>query len=501
MRSVRLLSLAVLGASALLFSGAAELPVRRTYVFEGEREKADPSVIPVLIKRAATWPALPEAARTGPQGTSCGEHRLPGDSGRDRLPARRRRPSPTWPPTPSGTDLVEASRKAGLRRRRPRPARPSPRLTDGGRQWRRGQIPGLISSAYPRASDPWVAFGPGGRVYYASLLASGGVLGDTEPRSAVVVSSSSDGGETWGDPVGRLPGTQRFPRQGSDHCRHAGRQPLQGPCYVAWMTIENGYNLRVASSSDDGQTFSPAVTVRGDGLNFGIIPLVGPGGVVHAVWQHATRLGPNRYTDFRVTSARSEDGGATWSTPVDIAVPNNFDVPDLRTGSGLVAAAIDSRNGNLYVTWEDDRFSPGISQVVLSRSTDGGRTWSAPKLVSTGHKKSAELHLRRGRQRQGRSGRLLLLSPERPESPVSRRHLHRLLEKRRPDLRTRTPGQPVHLRHPFRGADLRRLLPGRLPGARRRPADVPSGLGGDQPEVPADPADDQPDVFTRAMKP
>lgn len=386
MRSVRLLALVALAASSLLLSGAAELPVRRTYVFEGEREKADPRVIPALIKRAATWPALPEAARTGPQDLLVSTDFLVTPDETGYQPETQAEPHVAANPERDG-HLLAAYQEGRFYDGGAR-ALGFAVSTDGGRQWRRGLLPGLTSSAYPRASDPWVAFGPGGRVYYASLIVSGGVLEDVPPRSAVVVSASSDGGETWGDPVAVSRESNDFHDKEVMVVDTRDDSPYKGRVYVAWMTVGNGYNLRVASSADDGQTFSPAVTVRGDGLNFGIIPLVGPGGVVHAVWQHATRLGPNRYTDFRVTSARSEDGGATWSTPADIAVPSTYDVPDLRSGSGLVAAAIDPRNGALYVTWQDDRFSPGVSQVVLSRSIDGGRTWSPPKLVSTGPKKA-----------------------------------------------------------------------------------------------------------------
>ena len=387
MRSVRLLSLLVLGASSLLLSGAAELPVRRNHGFEGEQEKGDLRDIEALIKRAATWPTLPEDARKGPQDILVSADFLatPDDTGYQ--PETQAEPHVAANPERDG-HLVAGYQEGrffdgGAR------ALGFAVSTDGGRQWRRGLIPNLTSSAYPRASDPWVAFGPGGRVYYASLIVNNGVLGNAAPDSAIVVSSSSDGGETWGDPVAVSREQTEFHDKEMIVVDTRDDSPYRGRVYVAWDTVINGaYNLRVSSSSDDGQSFSPVSTIRGDGLNIGVILLVGPGGVLHAVWQHATRLGPNNYRDFRVTAARSEDGGATWSAPIDIAVPSLLEIPDLRTGSGIPSAAIDPRNGTLYVAWQDDRFSPGFSQVILSRSTDGGVTWSAPKLVSTGPKKA-----------------------------------------------------------------------------------------------------------------
>jgi hypothetical protein len=98
------------------------------------------------------------------------------------------------------------------------------------------------------------------------------------------------------------------------------------------------------------------------------------------VWQDA-RFSPGI---DQVVLSRSTDGGASWSPPVIISDLRSAGVPDHRTGGGLPSAAVDPRNGDLHVVWQDARFSPGIDQVVLSRSTDGGETWTAPKRVSDG---------------------------------------------------------------------------------------------------------------------
>ena len=45
--------------------------------------------------------------------------------------------------------------------------------------------------------------------------------------------------------------------------------------------------------------------------------------------------------------------------------------------------AIDRRNGNLYATWEDGRFSNfQHNDIALSMSADGGFTWSTPIRVN-----------------------------------------------------------------------------------------------------------------------
>jgi hypothetical protein len=55
----------------------------------------------------------------------------------------------------------------------------------------------------------------------------------------------------------------------------------------------------------------------------------------------------------------------------------------LRTGAGLPEPAIDPRTGWLYMVYEGTDFTGGAyNQVQLVRSTDGGRTWSAPTRVN-----------------------------------------------------------------------------------------------------------------------
>jgi hypothetical protein len=61
----------------------------------------------------------------------------------------------------------------------------------------------------------------------------------------------------------------------------------------------------------------------------------------------------------------------------------------MRTGDVIPAAAIDPRNGTLYVVWQDARFTGGVDQIVISRSTDGGDTWSSPEVVSDGPSNAA----------------------------------------------------------------------------------------------------------------
>jgi hypothetical protein len=63
--------------------------------------------------------------------------------------------------------------------------------------------------------------------------------------------------------------------------------------------------------------------------------------------------------------------------------PRTNDAPvPFRVGNGIPAPAIDPESGDLYVVWEDVRFT-GQDETVITRSTKGGATWSSPKRVNT----------------------------------------------------------------------------------------------------------------------
>ena len=155
--------------------------------------------------------------------------------------------------------------------------------------------------------------------------------------------------------------------------------PYRGRVYVGWDSVSAAGQQEFFSYSEDGGLSFHAPILLGDqGVNIGVTPVVGPGGAVHAVW-----------LDFvgrqaLLVASSSSDGGATWSAAVTISDLQLAGVSGSRTSDGVPTVAIDARTGALYVAWQDDRFTPGVDQVVLSRSTDGGQTWSAPQRVSDG---------------------------------------------------------------------------------------------------------------------
>jgi hypothetical protein len=124
--------------------------------------------------------------------------------------------------------------------------------------------------------------------------------------------------------------------------------------------------LRFARSDDGGRTWSEPVSVN-EGETFGSHNfhslLAASNGVVYASWLSSV------HGESGVWIRRSEDGGRTWTPSQGVHLEPTC--PCCRTA---LAAGPD---GSLYAAWR--KIFPGdVRDIVVARSTDGGKTWSAP---------------------------------------------------------------------------------------------------------------------------
>jgi hypothetical protein len=280
----------------------------------------------------------------------------------------------------------------------------------------------FTGAPYGRASDPWVSIGPDGTAYAAGLLAtnstiSGGGTNDT----GVAAVTSSDGGKTWVNQrliksdQGTSPifeATQFFNDKES-----ITADPIHaGTAYVVWDRLQAPSHSPDAAlhagayrgpswfskTTGGGQTWTGTRAIFDPGQNSSTlgneVVVNSQTGVLFDFFELFQTTGSPKFTPrgLSVDVVSSSDGGSTWSKPT--VVSNEQTVNDfapntgafLRTGAGLPSAAIDASNGHLYVVWEDARFTGGTAnQVVISRSTDGGSTWSSPAVVSNANSKPA----------------------------------------------------------------------------------------------------------------
>jgi hypothetical protein len=257
---------------------------------------------------------------------------------------------------------------------------------DGGKTWAAGNLPLLtttVGGVFQRASDVAVAFGPDGSAYAQTIP-----FDQTSAPSAVAVQRSTDGALSFGPPLLVVSDNDIniFNDKNWIAVDTFRRSPHYGRIYSVWsrfITTGSGTNAvthspgTVSFSDDQGSTWSPfRLTTAADADTEGLIPLIHPDGSVTIVYD--LTVGNN---DFE-TAQTSRDGGNTWSAPVTVGQFLGAGVPGMRTG-GLPAAAIDPSTGDMYVVWQDTRFSSrGLNDIVLSVSTDGGQRWSTPRAVS-----------------------------------------------------------------------------------------------------------------------
>jgi Neuraminidase (sialidase) len=289
---------------------------------------------------------------------------------------------------------------------------------DGGATW--GETPLPFSNCAPgganynRASDPWVSIGPDGTVYANAISFNG-----SSTANAVIAATSPDGGQTWGNvvPVVAYPNAsgQNGGQYSTDKNSITANPVKAGYAYSVWDTlIANTDNpddfphtsaytgpAYFSRTTDGGRTWSaPQVIFSTTQQNqtIGNILLVDPRGGGNTLYDFASWIvHPNSAANTQTFAAvvKSTDGGLTWGAPVAIAQMQFVGVRDpntgaaIRTGDIIPDPAIDPKTGQLYMVWQQAaNFKRGNTktsddQIVITTSTDGGQTWTQPKVINT----------------------------------------------------------------------------------------------------------------------
>lgn len=258
------------------------------------------------------------------------------------------------------------------------------RSGDGGLTWSAGIIDGITVGNggpfdYEAAGDPAVYADRDGTFHYVCLAFDR----DFE-RSGLLVSSSTDGGQTWSVPVAIVQSLTASDFQDKEMLTIdlSPSSPFSNSLYVQWTRFTSGFAVArsyIASSTDGGQTWSRPVRVSGNQVEVeGASPAVGPDGTVYASFCSPCE------DSARIWVNRSFDGGGTWGTPVQAATLTGLPSPlpgnSFRVNS-FPTAAVDPIAGTVYVTYAD--YASGNADIMLVRSTDRGLTWSTPSRVNS----------------------------------------------------------------------------------------------------------------------
>jgi hypothetical protein len=245
---------------------------------------------------------------------------------------------------------------------------------DGGVSWKHGFLPGTTAASTPAGpyfavSDASVAYDAKDKAWvvsYLGLHAKGGGTVD------VLESRSTDGGLTWSAPI-TVAADNTFYDKNWTVCDNTPSSPHYGNCYTEFDNA-GSRDLELMSTSQDGAlTWSAAAHTADSVHGLGGQPVVQPDGRVVVPFQAC--CGSSGIRAFS-----SDDGGATWNASVLISPFTAHDAPGIRT-EPLPSAEI-SKDGTVYVVWQDNRFEPGgdANDIVLTSSADG-TTWSPVRRI------------------------------------------------------------------------------------------------------------------------
>ena len=253
---------------------------------------------------------------------------------------------------------------------------------DGGTTWTT-ELMALGGKSFH--SDPGLAWDSRGDGYATAI---GCDISDCE----IQIVKTLDGGQTWSGPdvVHASPSNDKPLVAAND-------QPgtmCQDVVCVAWNDIIGvSMELHVACSPGGNGPWAPNDLIIEQDQLIGAVPAFGPDGELVVAWANIRK----QTIDF----ARSDDCGQSFSMPLSIGTTlTSFDmgITPMCSRRALIYPAIDvdrssnpTTRGNMYAVWLDAE--PGgncpfsgcpascVGDVVFSRSTDGGASWSPQTIV------------------------------------------------------------------------------------------------------------------------
>lgn len=158
----------------------------------------------------------------------------------------------------------------------------------------------------------------------------------------------------------------------------------QGNVYIAWRSFGDG--IYFVRSTDHGDTWSNPLKIADQGqFNVqGPFVMTGPNHEIYVVYLDNQSDGSHNF--IKIT--KSTDEGVSFTPAVTIQQLLTAGVNgDLGLNGGFRSnafphAAVNPVNGDVYVAWNDDVSGSDKADIFYSASTDGGATWSPATNIS-----------------------------------------------------------------------------------------------------------------------
>ena len=230
----------------------------------------------------------------------------------------------------------------------------------------------LYVPPHPRQSDPVLTVDDDGTYYACTLTLEWSM---NEP-SGIYIQKSTDGGVSWSDPYIAIDSVQGAfeDKQWITLDRTSGS--TNGNIYITWTRFTDITEILLVSSSDGGETYSDPVYVSDDyGVQWSV-PAVGVWGDVFVAW---FQYYPVRGIWMDVSYDQGETFGADQLIVETNVWPDEigggilvFPYPALNTDVSLQSPYL----GNLYLAFMDENGTD--MDIFFMRSEDNGASWSEP---------------------------------------------------------------------------------------------------------------------------
>lgn len=179
----------------------------------------------------------------------------------------------------------------------------------------------------------------------------------TPTNQEILYTVSTDNGATWSSPRNLSNSTQN--EQSPDIAVDGDN------IHVVWTDLSAGnWEILYTMSTNNGVTWSSPQNISHSPTRPEMPKVAVDGNNVHVVWDD------NNPAPTEILYAKSTDSGAHWSSPRNIS----------STSEISESQSIGVDGNNIHVVWRDP--NPGNWEILYTKSTDNGATWSSPQNIS-----------------------------------------------------------------------------------------------------------------------